>query len=157
MTVFKSKVLEAHAERRQSEWEVHDSDSESNSSCTEEEPGSSQRTPADNSSSKTVCERDSEDAVSLHRQHEEFMKRQVALAKSYMERKRQLPAVSSRRPVEESEEGARNPKQAAMEGRGPRTVPSSVKNRRKKLKKKRAKERAFVAGTDSSAVLSDKQ
>ena len=61
----------------------------------------------------------------------------------YLERKRQLPTVSSKHSVEEDPCPAA--KRPDFEGRGPRTVPSAVKNRRRKMKKKRAKERAYAA------------
>ncbi len=145
-TVFKTKVLQAHEERRQSERQTLDSGSESSTSSADGAvtQAGSELTTAVNSSFRTREVDVDDDPTRIIKQHEEFLKKQVALVKGYVDRKQQLPSMSSRRPTEEDEEGRSAQKKQAIEGRGPRTTPSSVKNRRKKLKKRRAKGRALV-------------
>ena len=139
--VFRTKVLQEHLEmRRQPELSSSD---ESDSECSwlsNQEIHSTQAGTSVTSETDRV-------GFSLKAEHEEFMKKQVALAKIYLERKRKLPTVSSKHSVEESPvSGVKKPN---MEGRGPRTVPNSVKNHRRKLKKRRAKERARETGSNS--------
>ena len=70
------------------------------------------------------------DALEIQRQHEQFMDTQARKAGQYVKRMRQRQmTVSSKKTVEDT-------KRPGMEGKGPRVVPQSVKNYRKRLKKK---------------------
>ena len=71
------------------------------------------------------------DALEIQKRHKEFMDTQTRKAEQYTLRKRKLETVSSKAPVVETE----SPR-PGMEGRGPRVVSQSVKNYRKRLKKK---------------------
>ena len=97
--------------------------------------------------------------VSFHEQHEHFMQKQIRLAARYMDKREQLPqTVSSKRgSTDEREskstddadisESKRVKMSSEMEAvcekgqqmvqKGPRTVTSAEKNRRRKLKKKK--------------------
>ena len=138
--VFKAKVLQAWEERRQSEQLALESDGDSSSAEESTETATLENTVPPHAGEVFAP---SASTTSIFTQHEIFIKKQAAIAKRYMERKDQLPGVSSRCPVEGSEERPSAQKKPAMEGKGPRVVPSSVKNRRHKLKKKRAKERTL--------------
>ena len=92
------------------------------------------------------------------RDHKTFVRKQVKLAEEYLERKHQLSTVSSKHSIHNAQStdddsdndacgGQVVRKKPAVEGRGVRTVPSAVKNRRRKLKKKRAKERGLTGRT----------
>ena len=72
------------------------------------------------------------DALEIQRQHEEFIDSQAKKAEQYVKRKRRLMTVSSKMPVVDAADQPR----PGMEGKGPRVVPQSVKNHRKRLKKK---------------------
>ena len=70
----------------------------------------------------------------IFRDHETFLKKQMKLAEQYLEKKHQFPAVSSKHSVAQepdSNGGGGVAKKLAVEGKGPRTVPSGVKNRKK--------------------------
>lgn len=78
-------------------------------------------------------------AAAILKQHEKFMEAQVKLASQYLEAKQELPTVSSKLSVEEDTSSSLV--KPGMEGKGQRIVPNVVKNYRKRLKKKRAKEK----------------
>ena len=137
--VFKARVIEALEQKRQP---IEEADSETDDSSAEE--SESLTVTVTNQQDKTeILEPPAPSELSFHKLHEDFMKKQVTLAAQYLEKKRQLPTVSSKQSVEEDPCPAA--KRPYLEGRGPRTVPSAVKNRRRKMKKKRAKERAYAA------------
>ena len=76
-------------------------------------------------------------AINIQTQHEKFMDVQMKKAEQYRKRKRKLAAVSSKASVIES--ASMETCRPGMEGKGPRLVPQSVKNYRKRLKKKRSR------------------
>ena len=78
--------------------------------------------------------------ASVFRQHEAFMERQIKMAVTYQERRRRLPVVSSKQAVDA--EATQESKRVRVGGA--RTVSSAVKNKRRKLKKKRKSERMFA-------------
>ena len=79
------------------------------------------------------------DALEIQRQHEQFMDSQAMRVEQYVKRKRRLATVSSKAPVVET-----NSPRPGMEGKGPRVVPQSVKNYRKRLKKKARREKSVT-------------
>ena len=79
------------------------------------------------------------DALEIQRQHEQFMDSQAMRVEQYVKRKRRLATVSSKAPVVEA-----NSPRPGMEGKGPRVVPQSVKNYRKRLKKKARREKSVT-------------
>ena len=137
--MFKARVIEALKQKRQP---IEEADSQTDDSSTEE------------SDSLIVTVANQEDAtgslespqydINIHKQHEEFLRKQVTLAEQYLEKKRQMSTVSSKRSIEE-DPSCPVAKKADLERKGPRTVPRDVKNRRRKMKKRRAKERAYAA------------
>lgn len=74
------------------------------------------------------------DALEIQRQHEQFMDTQEKKAELYVAKRRKLATVSSKETVVDSEL-----QRPGMEGKGPRIVPKSIKNYRKRLKKKKQK------------------
>ena len=75
------------------------------------------------------------DALEIQRRHKQFIDTQVKKAEQHVKKMMQLVTVSSKRPVVDSV----TQRPPGMEGKGPRVVPQSVKNHRKRLKKKATK------------------
>ena len=76
------------------------------------------------------------DALEIQRRHKQFIDTQAKKAEQYAKKMMQLVTVSSKRPVVDSV----TQRPPGMEGKGPRVVPQSVKNHRKRLKKKARKQ-----------------
>ena len=79
------------------------------------------------------------DAIEIQKRHEEFLEKQTRRAERYRQRVLKLTTVSSDASVVDADSSPHSSRPSEMEGRGPRTVPQSVKNYRKRLKKKRSK------------------
>ena len=83
------------------------------------------------------------DAIEIQKRHEEFIEKQTMTAEKYRKRKRQVSTVSSKTSVVDTES-------SWMEGKGPRTVPKSVKNYRKRLKKKHSRTKHSISNSTST-------
>lgn len=149
--MFRTKVLESHAERLHGS--TIDTSSESETDCSEG-TGSSLSTCAEltgllldtqDKNRLRECEE-----VSIHEQHEHFVQKQIRIATHYKEKREQLPrTVSSKRDsTETSQESESLSKKVKLSSdveavgeqgqeKGPRTVSRAEKNRRRKLKKKK--------------------
>lgn len=153
-TVFRTKVLESHAERlcgssvdasNESETDSEGTDG-SLSTCVELTGGLLPDTQDKNRLRE--CEE-----VSIHEQHEHYVQKQIRLAAHHKEKREQLPrTVSSKRESMETSHGLKereslskkvkfssDVKAVGEQGleKGPRTVSRAEKNRRRKLKKKK--------------------
>ena len=148
-SVFKSKVIKSLRQAYSGGTQSGDSDSveqTSKSLPTQEQAAGSQRP-------QSGCERlTSEDEYGVRdifKDHETFLRKQMKLAEQYLEKTHQFPAISSKHLVAERSDSDDSSeevtKKLALEGKGPRTVPSCVKNRKRKLKRKKAKERVKSA------------
>ena len=141
--MFEAKVLESHYERLYGTVEL--SDSQSSSEDSESELHS---VPA---RSKEVELKGSlqDGHQSLHRQHKDFLERQLQNAEKYKEKMNKLPrAVSSKRSLEDvtttencvvKRFSVDTASEERSDTRGPRTVSNEEKNRRRKEKKRKAK------------------
>lgn len=141
-SVFKSKVIAANRKLRGTDYceELE---------CTLHSPACQTSSDSDcHRISDTAVEKDSDDdaqfcrAVHLHEAHDRFLQDQIQSAREHMKRKNDLPAmVSSQRPVLESPDEPQEyvGMEERLVGKGPRTVSSAEKNRRRKLKKKKAR------------------
>lgn len=154
--VFRAKVLESHTERLYGSTHSNSSASESDSS-TESSPPPAPSGSVDLETGKLTRDDQEGEGLSVHIQHEYFMKRQIQLATRYKEKREQLPrTISSKRSTEETSsskdlEPSKKVKLSSAEAvdeqrqqnrtSGPRIVSSAEKNRRRKLKKKRANKR----------------
>jgi hypothetical protein len=154
--VFRSKVLESHSERVYGS-KIEDSSSESESDSSPRESSPPQLCQHRPQAGLVAAESagDLDRGVSLHKQHERFMDKQIQLATSYKEKHKHLPrTISSKRSATnegESCEGFVSRKKerlssSEVEGpaeqesgirKGPRTVSRAEKNKRRKLKKKK--------------------
>ena len=149
--VFKSKVIKSLRQTYTGETQSGvDSGSEEQtkkSPPTQEQAVGGQRPQSGHEHSTSEDENGVGD---IFRDHETFLRKQMKLAEQYLEKMHQFPAVSSKHLVAQepdSNGGGGVAKKLAVEGKGPRTVPSGVKNRKRKLKKKKAKEQG--RSTDS--------
>ena len=153
--MFRTKVLESHAERLRGSTVRVDTSSESE---TDSEGKGSLSTCAELTGGLLLDTRDKNrlrerEEVSIHEQHEHFVQKQIRLATHYKEKQERLPrTISSKRESTETshdleESGSLSKKvklpsdvEAVGEQRlekGPRTVSRAEKNRRRKLKKKK--------------------
>ena len=146
--MFKSKVIKSLRQTYTGETQSGvDSGSEEQTKKSQEQAAGGQRPQSGHEHSSSEGEYGVGD---IFRDHETFLRKQMKLAEQYHEKKHHFPAVSSKHLVAQepdSNGGGGVAKKLAVEGKGPRTVPSGVKNRKRKLKKKKAKERG--RSTDS--------
>ena len=129
-TVFQAKVIEAVKPQQSDESEVELSSQKKiklQTTTGEKYTAEKKKKKATDGES---CDRE-KDALAIQRQHEQFMNIQAKKAELYVKRKRQLSTVSSKAPVVDTDL-----QRPGMEGKGPRVVPHSMKNYRKRLKKK---------------------
>lgn len=154
--VFKLKVKESlghtyDANGEEAQYHGHDG-SEKNQNWQQEQDSEAARSWVLHISREALPLEEEHRVKDILRDHKAFVRKQVKLAEQYMERKCQLPTISSKHSVhtgndqstvdsDDAHGGVVVRKKPAVEGRGARTVPSAVKNRRRKLKKRRAKER----------------
>lgn len=155
--MFKLKVKESFghtydANGEEAQYHGHDG-SEKNRNWQQEQDSEAARSWVLHTSREALHLEEEHRVKDILRDHKAFVRKQVKLAEQYMERKCQLPTISSKHSVhtgndqntvdsdDDAHGGAVVRKKPAVEGRGARTVPSAVKNRRRKLKKRRAKER----------------
>lgn len=154
--VFKLKVKESlqhtyNANGEEAQHHGHDG-SEKKRNWQEEQDSEEARSWVLHTSRETLPLEEEHRVKDILRGHKAFVRKQMKLAEQYMEKKCHLSSVSSKHSVhtgndqssvdsDDAHGGAVVRKKPAVEGRGARTVPSAVKNRRRKLKKRRAKER----------------
>lgn len=153
--VFRAKVLEAHFIERLGQGDgptEGDSGSSASSSEVDDEFSHVEGTnnPPTVLSDEGANYREVE-GVSIHTQHEDFLQKQIELATRHKESRTHLPrAVSSKRKVNNDKEELDSNKKMKLTSavstfddseqglqKGPRTVSSAEKNRRRKLKKKK--------------------
>ena len=77
------------------------------------------------------------DALEIQEQHEKFMEAQRTRAEQFVKKERKLLTVSSKLPMVDSTDI--DTCRPGMAGKGPRHIPQSVKNYRRKLKKKHSR------------------
>ena len=149
--VFRAKVLEAHLERLGQGDGPAEGDSGSSASGSEvgDEFSHVEGTNSPPVLSDEGANYGEVEDVSIHTQHEEFLQRQIELATRHKESRTHLPrAVSSKRKANDDKEELESSKKMKLavstfdeseQGlqKGPRTVSSAEKNRRRKLKKKK--------------------
>ena len=130
--MFKSKVIKSLRQTYTGETQSgEDSDSEEQ---TKKSPSAQEQAVGDQRPQSGHEHSSSEDEYGVRdifRDHETFLKKQMKLAEQYLEKKHQFPAVSSKHLVAQepdSNGGGGVAKKFAVEGKGPRTVPSGVKN-----------------------------
>ena len=159
IVVFKAKVLESHYERLYGTVEL--SDSQSSSEDSESEIHSLTAGDKEVELLKGLLQ---DGHQSLHKQHKDFLERQVRQAERYQEKMKKLPkSVSSKRSLEDlttaqdcvesmvKRFAADN--DSEMSGtRRPRTVSNEEKNRRRKEKKRKAKVKKQTIRANESAT-----
>ena len=145
-------MLESHSERVYGSITEDSSENESGSSVKESSPNQPQAVLA--GSDHGDLGKDSKGAdLSIHKQHERFMEKQLQLATSYKEKQGRLPrTISSKRSTTSEEvcedfvlrkrerlssEVEKTVEQESGVQKGPRTVSRAEKNKRRKLKKKK--------------------
>ena len=147
-SVFKSKVIKSLQQAYSGGTQSGDSDGVEQTGMsppTQEQPAGSQRLQSGRERSTSEDEYGVRD---IFKDHETFLRKQMKLAEQYLEKTQQFPAISSKHLVAQgpdSDDSGGVTKKLALEGKGPRTVPSCVKNRKRKLKRKKAKERVKSA------------
>jgi hypothetical protein len=126
--VFQAKVIELVQPRKS----YDDDDDDDEGACLK-------RIKLDTTEVHKVQENDEyhreRDALEIQRRHKQFIDTQAKKAEQHVKKMMQLVTVSSKRPVVDSV----TQRPPGMEGKGPRVVPQSVKNHRKRLKKKATK------------------
>ena len=117
-----------------------DVDSNSESSEDIETVCVKKQKPSDDAHQKTPQDdqRREREALDVQKRHQEFMEAQTKRAEQFTKRKRTLETVSSKLSVTDCHSESGRSCRPGMEGKGPRSrlVPQSVKNYRKRLKKK---------------------